>query len=115
MTAPSAPGHLELFERACALTSQMLEAAQAADWARLECLEDQCRVLIDGARRDGACRPEVCRTRAMPRALPQAERARKLVLIRHLLANDAQLRRYAEARRGTAGRYCATGGFSSPA
>ncbi len=76
---------LALYESMSAISAQMAEAAAACDWDRLAGLEKDCAVL---ARRLEASDETV--------RLSDSERARKMDLIRRILADDAEVRRHAE-------------------
>jgi flagellar protein FliT len=68
-------------------SGEMLAAAKISDWDRLAHLEQDCRALIDTLGRDdnaGAARPDRGYIR------------RKYELMRKVLADDAQIRRYTE-------------------
>lgn len=76
---------LALYESMSVLSAQMVEAATACDWNRLVALEQDCAGL---ARRLEA--------KAEPARLSDAEQARKMDLIRRVLADDAEVRRHTE-------------------
>ncbi len=76
---------LALYESMSTLSAQMVEAAAACDWDRLTALEMDCA----GLARQLEANEE-------PARLSEAERARKMDLIRRILADDAEVRRHAE-------------------
>ena len=70
-------------------SGEMVEAAKASDWDRLIQLEQDCRALIDTLRRDDTAAVKA----------PRPDRGyiqRKYELIRKVLSDDAQVRRYSE-------------------
>ena len=76
---------LALYESMSALSAQMAEAAAACDWDRLAALEKDCAGLA-----------RHLETNDTPVRLSDADRARKMDLIRRILADDAEVRRHAE-------------------
>lgn len=76
---------IALYESMSALSAQMAEAAAACDWERLASLEKDCAGLARHLEASG----ESIR-------LSDADRARKMDLIRRILADDAEVRRHAE-------------------
>lgn len=76
---------LELYETMGSISAQMAEAAAACDWNRLVDLEKDCASLARHLESSGEAQP-----------LAAAERERKAVLIRRILANDAEVRRHTE-------------------
>lgn len=76
---------LALYESMSVLSAQMVEAACACDWDRLVALEKDCAGL---ARR--------LETGGEPAPLSEAEKARKMDLIRRILADDAEVRRHTQ-------------------
>jgi flagellar protein FliT len=80
---------LDTYAAVSVKSGEMLEAAKASDWNRLVELEQECRALVDALRRDD------CTSRDAPRPDPGYIR-RKYDLIRKVLADDAQIRRYTE-------------------
>lgn len=83
MTAP-----LEMYESMSELSAQMVEAATTNDWDRLCELEGQVARLRDRLIVEDPIT-------AAPR-LDEATRARKIALIRKLLADDREIRSHAE-------------------
>ena len=77
---------VETYERIQEITRWMLLAAQRSDWDRLVDLERVCRAEVECLIALGAAVP----------ALPDALQARKAVLIRSVLATDAEIRRITE-------------------
>jgi flagellar protein FliT len=80
---------LDTYAAVSVKSGAMLEAAKASDWDRLVELEQECRALVDTLRRDDST------SRDAPRPDPGYIR-RKYDLIRKVLADDAQIRRYTE-------------------
>lgn len=76
---------LALYESMSAISAQMVEAANACDWDRLVALEKDCAGLARRLESNG----ETIR-------LSDAERTRKMDLIRRILADDAEVRRHTE-------------------
>lgn len=76
---------LDLYESMSAISAQMAEAAAACDWDRLVALEKDCASLARHVEETGE-----------PIWLSEAERSRKMELIRRILADDAEVRRHAE-------------------
>lgn len=76
---------LTLYEKMSALSAQMVDAARANDWDRLVALERDCAGLARHLQANDAAR-----------ALSADERARKIDLIRRILADDAEVRRHTE-------------------
>lgn len=74
---------LALYESMGAISAQMAEAAAACDWDRLAALEKDCAGLA--RRLEGGEEPV---------RLSDIERARKVDLIRRILADDAEVRRH---------------------
>ncbi len=80
---------LETYTRVSVKSGEMVEAAKASDWDRLIELERDCRALVDTLRRDDTSNASA----------PRPDRGyiqRKYELIRKVLADDAQVRRYTE-------------------
>ena len=76
---------LALYESMRAISAQMVEAAGACNWERLTALEQDCAGLARHLAASGE-----------PAPLTAAERARKMALIRQILADDAEVRRHVE-------------------
>jgi flagellar protein FliT len=77
---------LAIYEAVLRVTSKMLEAARKTDWDKLIALESECRVLIEELiSRNGAHK------------LSREQLARKAVIIRKVLADDAEIRNLTEA------------------
>jgi len=79
---------LDTYGQVSIKSGEMVEAAKASDWDRLIQLEQDCRALVDTLRRDDT-----------PAGAPRPDRnyiQRKYQLIRKVLADDAQVRRYTE-------------------
>lgn len=76
---------LALYESMCAISAQMAAAAAACDWERLVTLEQDCARLARSLAAGGE-----------PARLSEAEKARKVELIRRILADDAEVRRHTE-------------------
>lgn len=76
---------LALYESMNAISARMVAAAAACDWDGLVALERECAALA--RRLEG---------REEPLPLSEAERARKMDLIRRILADDAEVRRHTE-------------------
>lgn len=77
--------NLDIYVSISAKTGAMLEAAKASDWDRLVLLEQDCRALIDRLKR----------TDTGPPAGAQFAQ-RKVALIRKVLADDAEIRKFTE-------------------
>lgn len=75
------------YESILQVTTQMLEAARAADWDRLVASEKQCRALVE--------RLAAARQLSTP-ALEPHLRSRKVQIIRRVLADDAEIRNLTE-------------------
>jgi len=71
------------------LSGEMLKAAKSGDWERLAELERDCRALLDTLSRDDAGERRAARP-------DLGYIQRKYELIRKVLADDAQIRRYTE-------------------
>lgn len=76
---------LAMYESMSTISEQMAEAAAACDWDRLVTLEKDCAGLARHLENN-----------VEPMRLSDAERARKMDLIRGILAKDAEVRRHAE-------------------
>lgn len=76
---------LAMYESMSAISVQMAEAAAACDWDRLVTLEKDC-----------ACLARHLETNGEPIRLTDEEKARKMDLIRRILAKDAEVRRHTE-------------------
>lgn len=76
-----------IYEDILAVTTQMLEAARAADWDLLVRREQECRLLVEKLMnaRDG-----------QDMALEPQARRRKVEIIRKVLADDAEIRNLTE-------------------
>jgi flagellar protein FliT len=75
---------LEGYEAVAEVSGRMLGAAQQNDWDRFVAEERRCRELVAGLQ-------------ALPDApLTESERARKFILLRRMLADDAEIRNLAE-------------------
>jgi flagellar protein FliT len=79
---------LATYEHIARLTGQMLAAAQASQWDRLTALEQECSALFAPL----MAQPE----RPAPASADYV--SRKSELIRHILADDAQIRLLVEPR-----------------
>ncbi|MGS0893030.1 flagellar protein FliT [Burkholderia stagnalis] len=73
--------YLARYEALAAVSGRMLRAARGADWSALPGLQDEYLRLVDGLK---DAEPGV--------SLDEAERVRKLDLIRRILADDAAIR-----------------------
>jgi len=80
---------LDTYAQVSVKSGQMLEAAKTSDWDRLVQLEQECRVLVDALRREDTSSEKAPRPE-------QNYIQRKYELIRKVLADDAQIRRYTE-------------------
>ncbi|CAG0945097.1 MAG: hypothetical protein EFKGCFLK_02515 [Rhodocyclaceae bacterium] len=89
---------LALYESMSAISARMVEAAGDCDWDRLTQLEQDCAGL---ARRLEAA--------GEPAPLTEAERARKMAMIRQILADDAEVRRHVEPWMEQVRRYLGDG------
>lgn len=89
---------LALYESMSAISAQMVEAAGACDWDRLTRLEQDCAGLARHLEAD-----------AVPAPLTDAERARKMAMIRQILADDAEVRRHVEPWMEQVRRYLGDG------
>lgn len=76
---------LDIYGSLSTKTGEMLNAARSSDWDRLIELEQDCGTLVDSLRRDDTA----------PSPGPEYMQ-RKATLIRKLLADDAEIRRYTE-------------------
>ncbi|MFD2366172.1 flagellar protein FliT [Pseudoduganella sp. GCM10020061] len=74
---------LSMYEKIAGITAQMAVAAQAGDWDRLALLEGQCKTQA-GAAEAGAL------------ALTGELRARKVALLKQIMANDRAVREVTE-------------------
>lgn len=86
MSMGGSPGctALEGYEAIAEVSGRMLGAARENDWDRFIAEEKRCRELVAGLQ-------------ALPEApLTGPERARKFVLLRKMLADDAEIRNLAE-------------------
>jgi flagellar protein FliT len=83
--AAGSPGLIDCYELIAQASHEMLAASRADDWESVTRLEDACRALIDQVRRDA------CDTR-----LSEVEQARRIALLRSILADDAQIRERSE-------------------
>ncbi len=79
---------LDTYQRASVKSGEMLEAAKTSDWDRLVDLEHECKTLIDKLHHIDTD------ANAPPREL--GYRRRKNQLLRKVLADDAEIRRYTE-------------------
>jgi flagellar protein FliT len=77
--------NLAIYVAISAKTGEMLEAAKSSDWDRLILLEQDCSALIDRLKR----------TDAGPAAGAQFAQ-RKVALIRKVLADDVEIRKFTE-------------------
>lgn len=71
---------LQHYETMAAKSREMLLAARESDWDTLVRLEQDCAAIVAELRRGGSAR------------LTEAERKRKLEIIRGMLADDAEIR-----------------------
>jgi flagellar protein FliT len=78
---------LNLYERMSEISTAMVEAARKNDWTRLVSLENDVARLRDALARTEPARPMVP---------DDPQRARKVDLIRRILADDAEVRRFTE-------------------
>jgi flagellar protein FliT len=76
---------LDIYGSISIKTGEMLEAAQSSDWDRLVALEQDCRALIETLKRSDAG------ANAGARFVQ-----RKVALIRKMLADDAEIRKFTE-------------------
>ena len=79
---------LDIYDRASIKSGEMLEAAKSSDWDRLIDLERECRALVDNLRSVD--------TETSTPSRDQGYVQRKTRLIRKVLADDAEVRRYTE-------------------
>ncbi len=80
---------LDTYAMVSVKSGEMVEAAKLSDWDRLIELEQDCRVLVESLRRDDNSNASA----------PRPDRSyiqRKYELIRKVLSDDAQIRRYTE-------------------
>lgn len=76
---------IEHYEAIAVASRRMLDAARAGDWDAVGQEEDRCRALISTLKRSN------------PEALvARAERRQRLVLLRAMLADDAEIRELSE-------------------
>ncbi|MBK6980955.1 MAG: flagellar protein FliT [Betaproteobacteria bacterium] len=73
--------HLALCESAARATDRMLDAAREGDWDELAVAEEACAALV-----------ERLRSVREPPPLDDAQRSKKAILIRKMLANDRLIR-----------------------
>jgi flagellar protein FliT len=84
MTADMEPDALRAYEAMAEVSGRMLGAARESDWDRFIAEEKRCRELV-------------AELQARAEAnLSAAERARKFVLLRKMLADDAEIRNLAD-------------------
>jgi flagellar protein FliT len=76
---------LDIYGSLATVTGQMVDAAKRSDWDRLISLEHDCRSLIESLKRSDAG----AKTGA-------AYAQRKIALIRKVLADDAEVRKFTE-------------------
>lgn len=95
---------LALYESMGSLSSRMVEAAQTGDWNRLVSLERDVAGLRDRLKVQSL----------VPTPLSAAERARKVELIKGILANDREVRSHTEPWMEAVGRFLATSRPGNP-
>lgn len=78
-------GLINRYEDIASASRGMLEAARRGDWAEVEQIEGRCRELI-----------EALKVAAVTDTLSENEKARRMVLLRTILKDDAQIRLRAE-------------------
>jgi flagellar protein FliT len=76
---------LDLYGSIATVTGQMVDAAKSSDWDRLVALEHSCRALIEALKHSDA---------GAKTGVHFAQR--KIALIRKVLADDAEVRKYTE-------------------
>ncbi len=76
---------LDVYASISAKTGEMLEAAKSSDWDRLVVLEQDCRALIEALKQSDAGADVGARFVQ-----------RKVALIRKVLADDAEIRKFTE-------------------
>lgn len=81
----SMPAQIDIYEQICALSAQMVGAAQANDWERLVELEKSVSALRDVLMVDENGAP-----------LSPGDAEIKLALIQRILDDDAEIRRHTE-------------------
>lgn len=96
---------LALYETMREISGRMVEAAREADWPQLVALEQDVAHLRDTL---------VAAPPAPALPLTEAERARKMELIRQILADDAEVRSYTEPWMASIGRFVGATPHSRP-
>jgi flagellar protein FliT len=95
---------LRLYETMCDVSTQMVEAARANDWDRLTNLEQDVARLRDTLAANDS--------QPAPAPLSPEERARKVQLIRRILADDAEVRSCTEPWMNNVRKYLGAGARS---
>ncbi len=85
---------LDVYERIATATGQMADAAKSSDWDRLVALEHDCRALSKTLKRSDA-----------GAKADEQFAQRKMALIRKVLADDAEVRRFTEPWMAQLERY----------
>lgn len=93
----SMPSQIDMYQEMSALSSSMVEAAQANDWDRLVTLERSVAALRDTLRSDDDS------------SLSAAELGIKAALIQRILDDDAEIRRHTEPWMEQVRRYLGSG------
>jgi flagellar protein FliT len=78
-------GLINRYEDIARASRSMLDAAHLGDWAAVERIEGQCRDLISALK-----------VAAASDTLSEAEKSRRMILLRTILKDDAQIRLRAE-------------------
>ena len=78
---------LDIYTSISVKTGQMLDAARHSDWHRLVDLERDCHALIEKLKRSGDCAGAIASANFVQR---------KVALIRKVLADDAEIRKFTE-------------------
>ena len=78
-------GLINRYEDIASASRSMLDAAHRGDWAEVEQIEGQCREMI-----------EALKIAAATDTLSENEKARRMILLRTILKDDAQIRLRAE-------------------
>lgn len=90
---------LNLYETMSDISGRMAEAARNNDWERLVALEQDVAHMRDN----------LAVSENLPPPLTPDERTRKLQLIRRILADDAEVRRYTEPWMESAKKFLGAG------
>lgn len=84
---------IEVYEAVLSVTEEMLHAARRGDWDQLVERERACRTLVDWLREN-----------ADSVTLPPSAQARKIEIVRKVLADDAEIRNLTEPQLARLGK-----------